>query len=194
MCVHDQVIYPHLPETNHTCIPLVYRRYVYPWYLQHECKLWAEAQQVQAYLTKHAQYIQQVCNTSYDDHVIVHEWNAHWMQFLIHLFMFMSRLLLSYYLDSGLDVHTLLCATIEGCWGERSQHSTGPLTKTFHMLPLHKIMSEEGMYDTPRLILIVVSLIHVYGLLVGISLIIKLMHVHVETYLTVIFLHARTVL
>ena len=66
----------------------------------------------------------------------------------------------------------------------------GPLAKTFHVMPLHKIMSEEGMYDTPRFILVVVSLIHVYCLLVGISLIIKLMHIHVETYLTVIFLHA----
>ena len=46
------------------------------------------------------------------------------------------------------------------------------------------------MYDTPRLILVVVSLIHIYSLLVGISLIIKLMHVPVETYLTIIFLHA----
>ncbi len=51
-------------------------------------------------------------------------------------------------------------------------------------------MSEEGMYDTPKLILVVVSLIHVFSLLVGISLIIKLMHIPVETYLTVIFLHA----
>ena len=103
--------------------------------------------------------------------------------------MLMSRLLLSYYLDSGLDVHTLLCAAIGGYRGERPQHSMGPLAKTFHMMPLHKITSEEGIYVTPRLILVVVSLIHVYGLLVGIILIIKLMHVHVETYLTVIFLH-----
>ena len=66
----------------------------------------------------------------------------------------------------------------------------GPLAKTFHVMPLHKIMSEEGMYDTPRLILIVVSLIHTYGLHVGISLIIKLMHILVETYLTVISIHA----
>ena len=38
-------------------------------------------------------------------------------------------------------------------------------------------------------LVVVVSLIHVYSLLVGISLIIKLMHIPVETYLTVIFLH-----
>ena len=47
-------------------------------------------------------------------------------------------------------------------------------------------MSEEGMYDTPRLILVLVSLIHTYGLHVDISLIIKLMHIPVETYLTII--------
>ena len=57
-------------------------------------------------------------------------------------------------------------------------------------MPLHKIMSEEGMYDTPRLILVVVSLIHTYDLHVDISLIIKLMRIHVETYLTVISIHA----
>ena len=102
----------------------------------------------------------------------------------------MSRLLLTCHLDSCPDVHTLLRAAIGGCRGERPQHSTGPLAKTFYMMPLHKIMSEEGMYNTPRLILVVVSLIHVYGLLVGISLIIKLMHIPVEAYLTVIFLHA----
>ena len=131
---------------------------------------------------------------SYDDHVIIHEWNAHWMRFLIHLYILMSRLLLTCYLHSGPDVHTLLRAAIGRCQGERPQHSTGPLAKTFHMMPLHKIMSEEGIYDTPKLILIVVSLIHTYGLHVGISLIIKLIHVHVETHLTVIFLHAWNVL
>ena len=102
----------------------------------------------------------------------------------------MSRLLLTCYLDSGPDVHTLLHAAIGGCRGERPQHNTGSLAKTFHMMPLHKIMSEEGMYDTPKLILVVVSLIHTYGLHVGISLIIKLMHIPIETYLTVIPIHA----
>ncbi len=51
-------------------------------------------------------------------------------------------------------------------------------------------MSEEGMYDTPRLVLVVVSLIHTFSLLVVISLINKLMLIPVETQLTVIFLHA----
>ena len=46
------------------------------------------------------------------------------------------------------------------------------------------------MYDTPRLIFGVVSLIHAFSLLVIISLIVKLMHIPIETYLTVIFLHA----
>ena len=46
------------------------------------------------------------------------------------------------------------------------------------------------MYDTPKFILVVVSLIHTYGLHVGINLIIKLMHIPVETYLTVISIHA----
>ena len=102
----------------------------------------------------------------------------------------MSRLLLTCYLDSGPDVNTLLRAAIGGCRGERPQHSTSPLAKTFHVMPLHKIMSEEGMYDTPRLILVVVSLIHTYGLHIGISLIIKLMHIPVETYLIIISIHA----
>ena len=102
----------------------------------------------------------------------------------------MFRLLLTCYLDSSPDVHTMLRAAIGGCRGERPQHSTGPLTKTFHVMPLHKIMSEEGMYDTPRFILVVVSLFHTYCLLVSISLIIKLMHILVETYLTVISIHA----
>ena len=104
------------------------------------------------------------------------------MQFLIHLYILMSILYLTCYLDSGPYVHTLLRATIRGCRGKQPQHSTGSLAKTFHVLPLHKIMSEEGMYDTPRLILVVVSLIHTYGLHVDISLIIKLMRISVETY------------
>ena len=104
--------------------------------------------------------------------------------------MFISRLLLTCHLDSCPDVHILLRAAIGGCRGERPQHSTGPLAKTFHMRPLYKIMSEVGMYNTPRLILIVVSLIHTCGLNVDISLIIKLMHIPVETYLTVISIHA----
>ena len=111
------------------------------------------------------------------------------MRFLTHLYMLMSRLLLTCYLDSGPDVHTLLRAVIRGCQGERPQHSTGPLAKTFHVMPLHKIMSEEGMCDTPRLILVVLSLIHVYSLHVDIILIIKLMHILVETYLKVIFFY-----
>ena len=104
--------------------------------------------------------------------------------------MLISRLLLICYLDLGPDIHTLLRVTIGVCQGERPQHSTGPLAKTFHMIPLHKIMSEEGMYDTPRLILVAVSLIHTYGLHVDISLIIKLMRIFVKTYLTVISIHA----
>ena len=102
----------------------------------------------------------------------------------------MSRLLLTCHLDSCPEVHTLLRAAIGGCRGERPQHSTGPLVKTFHMRPLYKIMSEVGMYDTPRLILVVVSLIHTYGLHVDISLIIQLIRIPVETYLTVISIHA----
>ncbi len=51
-------------------------------------------------------------------------------------------------------------------------------------------MSEEGMYDTPKFILVVVSLTRTYGLHVDISLVIKLMHIPVETYLTVISIHA----
>ena len=102
----------------------------------------------------------------------------------------MSRLLLTCYLDSGSNVHTMLRAAIGGCRGERPQHSMGPLAKTFHMRPLYKILSEVGMYDTPRLILVFVSLIHTCGLYVDISLIIKLMHIPVYTYLTVILLHA----
>ena len=62
--------------------------------------------------------------------------------------------------------------------------------KTFHVMPLQWIMSEEGMYDTPRLILIVVSLFHTYSLLVNISLIIKLMYIPVETYLPITSIHA----
>ena len=57
-------------------------------------------------------------------------------------------------------------------------------------MPLQWIISEEGMYDTPRLILVVVSLIHIYSLLVGISLIIKLMHVPIKTDLIGILIHA----
>ena len=57
-------------------------------------------------------------------------------------------------------------------------------------MPLQWIMSKEGMYDTPRFILVVVSLIHTYGLHVDISLIIKLMRIPVETYLIVISIHA----
>ncbi len=46
------------------------------------------------------------------------------------------------------------------------------------------------MYDTPKLVLVVVSLFHAFSLLVVISLLNKLMLIPVETYLTVIFLHA----
>ena len=41
-------------------------------------------------------------------------------------------------------------------------------------------MSEEEMYDTPKFVLIVVFLFHAYSLLIGISLIIKLMHNPIE--------------
>ena len=81
------------------------------------------------HLTKYAQYIQQALNISYDDHVIIHEWNAHWMGFLIHLYMLISRLLPTCYLELGPAVHTLLCTAIRGWRGERPQHSTGPLAK-----------------------------------------------------------------
>ena len=50
------------------------------------------------------------------------------------------------------------------------------------------------MYDTPKFILVVVSLIHTYGFHADISLIIQLMRISVETYLTVISIHARTIM
>ena len=49
---------PHLPKTNNTVHPIKHQRYACLWYLQHERKSWAEAQQAQTYLTNIVQYIQ----------------------------------------------------------------------------------------------------------------------------------------
>ena len=59
MCVHGQVIHTHLPDTTTPTTHLMHQKPAYPLYLHHERKSWAEAQQVQVYLTNHVQWIQQ---------------------------------------------------------------------------------------------------------------------------------------
>ena len=84
--------------------------------------------------SKYRHISQNKCNTfnkhiniSNDDHVIIHGWNAYWMQFLIQLYVLISRLLMTCYLNSGPYIHTLLHATM--CRGELPQSNTSPQAK-----------------------------------------------------------------
>jgi hypothetical protein len=115
--------YPTFQNTLTTASQLKHRKHAYLLYLQHEHKSWAEAQQVQACLTNHVQWIQQA-------HINII--SQSWMQCSLNanfynLYMFMSRLWCTCHLDSCPDKHTYLRAAIGECWGERPQQSTGPL-------------------------------------------------------------------
>ena len=134
ICVHGQVIHPHLPETTHTCIPNscvgnMLTLCTYNTNVSREPKL-----------SKYM-HVSQIMYNGFNKHIDI-SCHDSWMRcslnaLLIHLYMFMSRLLLTCHLDSCPDVHTLLRAALGGCRGERPQHSTGPLAKTFHIRPIY---------------------------------------------------------